>query len=287
MLIDLKLPQACYLIADKYYCSGRFMKQLIESNIHIITMMKKNAVAYYSPEPEPKRRGRPRKYGKKITLFDLFKQPMTFTQTTMPNNTKVTIEYATIQLLWRPLGQLVQFVLVRHPTYGNKIAMSTDLTLSSLDVILGYSLRFKIEVTFKQAIYQIGVFMYRFWLKMMVPKKRKSGDQQLQFASKEFKEKVHTKIRAYHLFMQLGFIAQGLIHYLSIHYYPLVREHFGTWLRTNRANTLPSEKVVALALNRTYLEFLLDVTKESIFKLFLRQRTSMGQFQSVFSEKNE
>jgi hypothetical protein len=41
MLVDLKLPSPVYLVADKYYCSGRFMKRLIGSGVHIITMMKK------------------------------------------------------------------------------------------------------------------------------------------------------------------------------------------------------------------------------------------------------
>ena len=53
-LMSLSLPIAFYFIADKYYCSGRFMKQLIASGIHIITMMKKNTVAYYPAESKSK-----------------------------------------------------------------------------------------------------------------------------------------------------------------------------------------------------------------------------------------
>jgi hypothetical protein len=46
LLISLSIPQACYLVLDKYYSSGRFIKQLVAKNIHIVTMMKTNAVAY-------------------------------------------------------------------------------------------------------------------------------------------------------------------------------------------------------------------------------------------------
>jgi hypothetical protein len=279
MLAGLSLPVPVYFVADKYYASGRFMKQLIGSGIHIITMMKKNAVAYYLPEPENKRRGRPRKYGKSIKLFELFNADLSFTKAPMPGNPSITIEYCVVELFWKPLGDLAKFVLVRHPEKGNSIPMSTDRSLDPMDIILGYSLRFKIEVMFKQAVHQIGAFMYRFWLKAMLPKKRGSGDLALQFAPNDFKEKIAKKLNAYHLFIQLGFIAHGLMQYLSIHNHQTVWKYFGTWLRTIRSNTLPSEKVVALALSRTYIEFLIDDTIGCIFKKFLRKRADISQLQ--------
>jgi hypothetical protein len=121
--------------------------------------------------------------------------------------------------------------------------------------------------------------MYRFWLKAMLPRKRGSGDIVLQFESNDFKEKIAKKLNAYHLFIQLGFIAHGLMQYLSIHHHQMVWKNFGTWLRTIRSNTLPSEKVVALALSRTYIEFLIDDTIGCIFKKFLRKRADLSQLQ--------
>src|SRR5262249_30780950 len=145
MLIGLNFSQAFYFVADKYYCSGRFMKQLVGKGIHMVTMMKHGAVAYYLPEAEPTRRGRPKRYGKKVKLFDLFKMNLNFSTVSMPGNSKIVIEYCAIQLLWKPLGGLAQFVLTRHPEKGLAIAMSTDLSMNPLDIIFIYSLRFKIE----------------------------------------------------------------------------------------------------------------------------------------------
>ncbi len=287
MVLDLNMPEKFYFIADKYYCSGRFMKRMVAEGIDIITMMKRNAVAYYPPAPEQKRRGRPKRYGKKIKLFSLFDTDLSFTKAPMPGKPKLTIEYAVVTLLWRPLGEFVQFVLVRHPEKGQSICMSTDLTISPLDIILGYSLRFKIEVSFKQAIYQIGTFMYRFWVKNMKPIKWGDGDRHLQFAPKKFKEKIARKIHAYHLFVQLGFIAQGIFHYLSIHQTATVWRSFGSWLRTIRDNTLPSEKVVSMALAMTYIEFLGDRTKHTIFKKFLRERAYIGRIHDPGPEKED
>jgi len=286
LLLGLNLSEGFYFVADKYYCSGRLMKQLVGQNIHIVTMMKRNAVAYFTPkQPIKKQRGRPAKYGPQIKLFSLFDSNPPYITVPMPGNGQLMIDYCVIKLIWRPLGQLVQFVLVRHPEKGLSIVMSTDLTADPLSLILIYSLRFKIEVFFKQAVHQVGAFMYRFWLKMMPPKKRGTGDQFLQLAPEVLKQGVLRKLHAYHLFIQLGFIAQGLMHYLSMNYYQTVWKSFGTWLRTIRANTLPSEKVVSIALSRTYIEFLLDGTKHTFFKKFLEKRTDISQLQHALHEE--
>ena len=286
LLLELNLPGSYYLLADRYYCSGRLMKKLVAKGIHIITMMKKNAIAYYPTTEQTIGRGRPRKYGEKIKLFSLFSSGIEFITAPMPNNPKITIQYYVIKLLWRPLGNIAKFVLVKHPEKGNSIVMSTDLDLDPLDMIFGYSLRFKIEVAFKQAVYQMGTFMYRFWLKIMKPRKRgkASGDQVIHFAPEKFKTKVLQKMNAYHLFIQIALMAQGLLQYLSLYHHELVWLNFSSWLRTVRNTKLPSEKVVALSLSRTYIYFLIDETKSVIFKKFLGLRTDIRQINGVSLE---
>ena len=190
----------------------------------------------------------------------------------------VIIEFYRIELFWKPLGALVQFVLTRHPTRGNAIVMSTDLTADPLSLIMIYGLRFKIEVFFKQAVHQVGAFLYRFWLKIMSSKKRGSGDKLLQFAPKEFKDKVIKKIRSYNLFIQVGFIAHGLLQYLSMHCYKDVWENFSTWIRTIRENTLPSEMVVSKAMSETYFEFLIDRQNDPILMKFMHKKISARRF---------
>jgi hypothetical protein len=269
MVIGLQVTEAFYLVLDRYYCSGKFMKQLISKNIHIVTMMKRSAVAYLPViKTEVKKRGRPSKYGMKVKLFSLFDQEQTWTKTTIASG--VAIEYCCIELFWRPFGDLVLFVLTRHPTKGVAIIMSTDRTIPPLSLIMLYGLRFKIEVLFKQAVHQIGAFLYRFWIKSITPRTRKErGDKNLQDFNATLQLRIAKKMHAYHVFILCGLISQGLLQYLSIHYYKSVWSSFGTWLRTIRDNTLPSEMVTALAMTRTYDYFLEDDQHMSIFKKFL------------------
>jgi hypothetical protein len=63
----------------------------------------------------------------------------------------VILRYRVCDLLWRPARRLVRFVAVIHPTRGSCLLMCTDLSLSAVEIIRLYSLRFKIEHSFKQA----------------------------------------------------------------------------------------------------------------------------------------
>jgi hypothetical protein len=47
--------------------------------------------------------------------------------------------------------------------------MSTDLELSSLEMIACYSYRFKIEVAFRQALHTLGTHAHHFWMRAMTP----------------------------------------------------------------------------------------------------------------------
>jgi hypothetical protein len=289
MLLNMNLPDAFYFVADKYYCSGKFFKAMVGAGNHVITMMKRKSVAYYPLEPAKlKTKGRPKKYGEKLKLFDLFKRKdIIFTTAPMPGNEQISIEYYVIELIWRPLGELVRFVLIKHPEKGNGIFLSTDLFLDPLKIIWIYSLRFKIEVTFKQAVHQIGAFLYHFWIKKMMPTKRGSKEQQLQFSPPAFKKKVFEKLNAYHLFIQLGLIAQGLMQYLSVTHPTTVWGKFGSWLRTVRNGIPPSEKIVSMALGRTFIEYMIDGSRDPTFKKFMHEKTNFGNNNVAGLERKE
>jgi hypothetical protein len=62
---------------------------------------------------------------------------------------------------------------------------------------------------------------------------------------------VRRKLRAYHVHVQLGCIAQGLLLHLAINHTAEVWRSFRSWLRTMNPAMPPSELVVASVLRST------------------------------------
>ena len=138
-----------------------------------------------------------------------------------------------------------------------------------------YGLRYKIEVGFKQAVRTIGTYAYHFWMMDMKPLRRRQGNQYLHRETKDYREKVLGKIHAYHIFVHVGIVAQGLLQYLSIAFPERVWNSFGSWLRTIRPGIPPSELVTKLALKESFPEFLMGKTNESILMKFIRERVDL------------
>jgi len=265
-----------YFVADAYYAAGKMVTGLLEQGNHLVTRVKSNAVAYApaSRKKGRKTRGRPKTYGKKIKLKSLLANVNAMQQVASPvyGENNVTLRYRVHDLLWRPAGRLVRFVVAVHPTRGSCILMCTDTSLSAVDIIHLYGLRFKIECSFKQAVRQIGTFAYHFWMKDMTPLRHHNGNQYLHRKSADYRDRVKRKMRAYHAFIQAGVVAQGLLQYLALVTPKLVWDSFGSWLRTIRPGIAPSEFVVANALRQTLPEFLLAPAKSNSLAKFIAER---------------
>jgi hypothetical protein len=259
-ILDIK--DSCYFVADAYYAAHKMVNGLLKDGNHLVTRVKSNAVAYALPKPVTgrKKAGRPTLYGKQIKLRTLFQDKKSMQKMASPvyGERDVTLQYRICDLLWRPVGRIVRFVVAIHPTRGACLLMCTDTSLSASEIIRLYGLRFKIECSFKQAVRQIGTFAYHFWMKGMTPLRHRNGNQYLHRQSSDCRNQIKRKVHAYHVHIQAGVIAQGLLQYLSAVFPGLVWNSFGSWLRTIRPGIPPSELVVANALRQTLPAFLLD-----------------------------
>ena len=276
LLAIVRIEEPYYFVADRYYLCRKIVRGLLAKGNHLVVRVKSNAVAWmpHVHNGERRGRGRPRIYGKKVKLRSLFSENLVTEEAPSPvyGEKNVTIRYAVHDLLWRPIGVIVRFVIVLHPARGRSILMSTDTSLHAIEIIRIYGLRFKIEFAFKQAVHVFGAFYYHFWMKSMKPLKRRNGNQYLHRESAAYRKAVKRKLHAYHVFVQAGIVAQGLAQYLAACYPVQVWRSFGSWLRTIRPGLAPSELVVTMALRHSLPEFLLDRTQGHILAKFIVER---------------
>lgn len=280
MLKALPVGEPHYLVADAYYACAK----VVAGVAHLITRVKSNTVAFQQPElPQKKGRGRPRKYGAKVKLWSLFAQTegMTLIQSPLYGETNVQIRIRTLDLLWRPVKKMVRFVLIDHPGRGKCILMSTDLSLPAKEIVLLYGYRFKIELAFKQSLHVLGAFLYHFWMAPMKPLERNAGNQHLHRESQAYRDAILRKVNAYHRFIQLGLIAQGLLQILATTVPQAVWAGFGSWIRTIRSGLCPSEFVVSIALRNSLPDFFASSGYASGFRIFLSERIDLDRAEGI------
>ena len=272
------------LVADNYYANKKVIKPLLKKGVDLVARIRNNAVAYYLPKAAKNKvgAGRKKKYGRKVSLLSFFKKRHLFISASSPvyGEKDVTISYFCINLLWRPIGQLIRFVLVVHPTRGKVILMSTVLDLDPLKLISIYGYRFKIEVSFKDSVNRLKIYSYHFWMKVMSPLKRTKGNQHLHRESSDYRNQVIRKINAYHAYVQIGCIAQGLLLHLSINFGPLVWDNFRSWFRTMKKDLPPSEMIVSYTLRTCLPAFLMGSQKDHPIEKFIADNTDPEQIPS-------
>lgn len=271
-----------YMVGDAYYAAKKVMIALRGKDNHIISRMRKNSTAYKELEKKKstkKRRGRHKKYGEKIWLKNYFKNK-NFVEGKSPvyGEENVSIKFLMLNnLLLRPFQIEVCIVLVKHPKRGKIILISTDRTLSALEIIKIYGLRFKIEVSFKQAISTLGAYTYHFWMLLMQKIKKTSGDQDVSKKDQKYRNQVKRKLHAYHSYVQTGLIAQGLLIALAVNQKNLVWKSFYTWFRTMNPEKNPSELIVKYAMCSTFWPFLRALPATHLWKKFIRPKIDFAK----------
>lgn len=171
------------------------------------------------------------------------------TATLMLYGKEETVKYICTNLIWKPLGRKLRFVLVKTNEKSMILACS-DLYMHPEKIIVAYSYRFKIEVSFKMLKHVIGGFCYHFWTAAMPKLSRfKTCVDFSKVTDKKEREKIISTMRAVEVYSFMSCIAMGILTIISLQLPNLVWGRFTGWLRTRSSET-PSIETVRSVLQQ-------------------------------------
>ena len=162
------------LVADGAFAALEFLDQLRSASIAAVTRLRLDARLY---EPAPARRrghpGRPRVKGSRLpSLQQRLSNPKTrWTKQNVPNwygGTQRAIQFCSGIAVWYHGGlppAHLRWVLVRDPEkrFDPIALLSTDSTLSPMEIVTAYIHRWQMEVTFEESRAHLGIQTQRQW----------------------------------------------------------------------------------------------------------------------------
>jgi len=178
------LGKKLWVVTDGGFTRASFLKPVIKMGAVVITRLRKDAVLYAElKQPKKRKRGRPRKYGKRIKLTNVVNSPDGWFKINATVYGKAEIKNVkTFTALYKPAGCLVQVFVVRENRDCFRAFMCTDLTASAVEILQAVADRYAIEQNFsdlkeiegagQQQVRSlgsnIGAFHLNLWLHSMV-----------------------------------------------------------------------------------------------------------------------
>jgi DDE superfamily endonuclease len=149
------------VVADAYYSKAPFLNGLLARGIDVISRLRKDAVGWDDPAPQPPgKRGPKPRYGRKWTLATLLTAETPARERLILYGTLTAVVFVVRDVWLRDVAQTVRVVVLE----GAKepiILVSTDLTLSALQIIEIYGARFSIELTIRDLKQHFGLGDYQ------------------------------------------------------------------------------------------------------------------------------
>lgn len=110
----------------------------------------------------------------------------------------------------------------------------------------------------------------------MKPTKRRGGTQYMHRETEEYRQAIRRKLNAYRVFLFMGAVTHGLMHYFTACHAEPVWRCFRSWLRTIRTDVVPSEMVVTLALRNELPDFQLVGAQTHPIAKFIGEHQARG-----------
>jgi DDE superfamily endonuclease len=163
-LLGARLPaRKINVVGDAAYATEAWRS--LPGRVTITSRLRSNAAIYARTPPRTGKRGRPRKWGRRLaSLTDIALDPATESveQAVRRYGKTETLKLAIIDCLWEPLGPetpaRVILVKDKHKPCGYQLALiTTDLDASAGEIVERYADRWPIEVAFEDGKELFGV----------------------------------------------------------------------------------------------------------------------------------
>lgn len=149
--------KAVWVVADGAYAKAPVLKPLLGLGVTVVSRLRKDAALCSVPEPEPKRRGPRRVYGKhRVSLAKRAGQKGGWATGTFTVYGKAVVKtFKTFEATWRPAGGAIRVVLVAEPK-GWVAFFCTDTTATVADILGLVADRFSLETCFRDLKQTVG-----------------------------------------------------------------------------------------------------------------------------------
>jgi hypothetical protein len=144
------LGKQLWIVTDGGYTRASFLKPVIKTGIVVVSRLRKDAVLYTEvKQPKKRKRGRPRKYGKRIKLDNVFGKPDGWLKIEVFIYGKKQLKDVKVfKALYKPAGCLIQVVIVRESTDCMRAFLCTDLAACAAEILEAVADRYAIEQNF-------------------------------------------------------------------------------------------------------------------------------------------
>jgi hypothetical protein len=180
----INLGERFWIVTDSGFTRASFLKPVVKMGTVIITRLRKDAVLYAElKQPKKHKRGRPRKYGKRLKLANIIKSSDGWFKVKVFLYGKEEVKDVKVfKALYKPAGCQVQMLVVRESNDCFRAFMCTDLSASAQEILEAVADRYAIKQNFsdikeiegagQQQVRtlgsNIGAFYLNLWLHSMV-----------------------------------------------------------------------------------------------------------------------
>ena len=144
------LRKKLWIVTDGGFTRASFLKPVVQTGAVIITRLRKDAALYAElKQPKKRKRGRPRKYGKRMKLQNVIRSSGGwFKVKAFLYGKKEVKDVKLFKALYKPAGCLVKVLVVREGKDCFRAFLCTDLSASAVEILEAVADRYAIEQNF-------------------------------------------------------------------------------------------------------------------------------------------